>query len=63
MAGRRARAGIERDALRAFATDIFIGLLAGFAFGKAGILPPIASAWLGNIVFGIIGIYLINKRA
>ena len=32
------------------------------AFGKAGILSPIAAAWIGNIVFGIIGIYLINKR-
>jgi lipopolysaccharide export system permease protein len=48
--------------------SIAIGLLyyafmaISIAFGKAGILPPIAAAWLGNIVFGIIGIYLINKR-
>ncbi|MDD3905293.1 MAG: LptF/LptG family permease [Candidatus Omnitrophica bacterium] len=48
--------------------SIAIGLLyyaciaIAIAFGKAGILPPIASAWIGNIVFGIIGIYLINKR-
>lgn len=33
------------------------------AFGKAGFLPPIVSAWLGNVVFAIIGINLINKRA
>jgi lipopolysaccharide export system permease protein len=33
------------------------------AFGKAGILPPVVSAWLGNVVFAIIGIKLINKRA
>jgi lipopolysaccharide export LptBFGC system permease protein LptF len=32
------------------------------AFGKAGILPPLASAWLGNIIFAALGIYLINKR-
>ena len=48
--------------------SIAIGLLyyaclaISIAFGKAGILPPIASAWLGNMVFAIIGIYLINKR-
>ncbi len=48
--------------------SIAIGLLyyaciaISIAFGKAGMLPPIAAAWLGNIVFGIIGIYLINKR-
>lgn len=49
--------------------SIAIGLLyyaciaISIAFGKAGMLPPIAAAWLGNVVFGIIGIYLINKRA
>jgi Predicted permeases len=32
------------------------------AFGKAGILPPIASAWLGNVIFAALGIYLVNKR-
>lgn len=47
--------------------SIVIGLLyyafiaISLAFGKAGILPPMASAWLGNIVFCIIGIHLINK--
>ncbi|MDD5437030.1 MAG: LptF/LptG family permease [Candidatus Omnitrophica bacterium] len=48
--------------------SIAIGLLyyasmaISVAFGKAGILPPIAAAWIGNIIFGIIGIHLINKR-
>ncbi len=48
--------------------SIAIGLLyyaciaISIAFGKAGMLPPFASAWIGNVVFGIIGIYLINKR-
>ena len=32
------------------------------AFGKAGLLEPAVSAWLGNIIFTGIGIYLINKR-
>jgi lipopolysaccharide export system permease protein len=47
---------------------IVIGLLyyafiaISLAFGKAGILPPILSAWLGNIVFSIVGVYFINKR-
>lgn len=49
--------------------SIAIGLLyyaviaISLAFGKAGLLPPIVAAWLGNVVFGILGIYLINKRA
>ena len=49
--------------------SIAIGLLyyafiaISLAFGKAGILPPFIAAWLGNIVFGVLGIHLINKRA
>jgi lipopolysaccharide export system permease protein len=33
------------------------------AFGKAGLLPPILAAWMGNILFGAWGIYLVNKRS
>lgn len=33
------------------------------AFGKAGLLPPIVAAWLGNVIFAALGIHLINKRA
>ncbi|MFH1190203.1 MAG: LptF/LptG family permease [Candidatus Omnitrophota bacterium] len=33
------------------------------AFGRAGILPPIAAAWLGNAGFAVWGIYLVNQRA
>lgn len=49
--------------------SIAIGLLyyaviaMSLAFGKAGFLPPIVAAWLGNVSFGALGIYLINKRA
>ncbi len=49
--------------------SIAIGLLyyafiaISLAFGKAGLLPPIVAAWLGNAVFGVLGIYLINKRS
>lgn len=48
--------------------SIAIGLLyyafiaIALAFGKAGILPPIVAAWLGNVVFAALGIHLINKR-
>jgi lipopolysaccharide export system permease protein len=48
--------------------SIAIGLLyyafmaISIAFGKAGILSPAVSAWLGNVVFGIIGVILINRR-
>lgn len=49
--------------------SIAIGLLyyasiaIALAFGKAGVIPPVLAAWFGNIVFGILGIYLMNKRA
>jgi lipopolysaccharide export system permease protein len=49
--------------------SIVIGLLyyafiaISLALGKAGILSPMLAAWLGNIVFCFIGIYLINKAA
>lgn len=49
--------------------SVAIGLLyyafiaIALAFGKAGILPPIVAAWIGNVVFAGLGIYLINKRS
>lgn len=49
--------------------SIGIGLLyyafiaIALAFGKAGLIPPLAAAWLGNVVFAILGIHLMNKRA
>jgi lipopolysaccharide export system permease protein len=59
-----ARGGV----LMGIGMSIAIGLLyyafiaISLAFGKAGILPPIAAAWLGNVVFAAWGIHLINKR-
>jgi lipopolysaccharide export system permease protein len=32
------------------------------AFGRAGLLPPVIAAWLGNIVFAVWGVCLIQKR-
>ena len=26
--------------------------------GKAGTLPPLLAAWFGNIIFGLVGVYL-----
>lgn len=49
--------------------SIGIGLLyyafiaIALAFGKAGLLPPLAAAWIGNAVFAALGIHLMNKRA
>lgn len=49
--------------------SIAIGLLyyafiaISLALGKAGIMPPILAAWIGNVVFTLLGIHLINKRA
>jgi lipopolysaccharide export system permease protein len=49
--------------------SVAIGLLyyafiaMSLAFGKGGLLPPIVAAWLGNVLFAGIGIYLVNKRA
>ena len=49
--------------------SIAIGLLyyatiaLSLAFGKAGVLPPIVAAWLGNVLFAGFGIYLINRRS
>ena len=32
------------------------------SFGESGHLPPMLAAWLPNIIFGIIGIYLYQRR-
>jgi lipopolysaccharide export system permease protein len=49
--------------------SIVIGLLyyafiaIALALGKGGMLPPFVAAWIGNVVFACIGVYLVNKRA
>jgi lipopolysaccharide export system permease protein len=41
---------------------LYIPLMAvGLALGKGGILPPFLGAWFSNILFGGLGIYLLNK--
>jgi lipopolysaccharide export system permease protein len=41
---------------------LFYGVFAvSTALGKGGLLPPFVSAWFANILFGSLGIYLINK--
>lgn len=54
-------------ALLGMAKGIVIALLyipvmaIGLALGKGGALPPLIGAWFSNILFGGLGIYLINK--
>jgi len=54
-------------ALLGMAKGIVIALLyipvmaIGLALGKSGVLPPLIGAWFSNIIFGGLGIYLINK--
>ncbi|MDP8258738.1 MAG: LptF/LptG family permease [Candidatus Aadella gelida] len=33
------------------------------ALGKGGVLPPVLSAWLSNIIFAGVGIYYINRKS
>jgi len=48
-------------------TSIFIGFVYYFIYafsrslGHSGILPPIISAWLTNILFGIIGVFFLTS--
>jgi lipopolysaccharide export system permease protein len=32
------------------------------AFGEAGLIQPVAAAWLPNIIFGTLAIYLFHRR-
>ncbi len=41
---------------------LFYGLFAiSIALGKGGLMPPLLAAWSSNIIFGILGIYIINR--
>ncbi len=41
---------------------IYYGIMSiCIAFGKAGVLPPIVSSWLANIIFASLGLFLISK--
>lgn len=54
-------------ALRGIGTSVGIVMLyyginsLCLAFGKGGFLPPIISAWLSNLFFAVIGLFLINQ--
>lgn len=54
-------------ALMGMAKGIVVALLyipvmaIGLALGKGGVLPPFIGAWFSNILFGGMGIYLLNK--
>lgn len=56
-------------ALMGIGMSIVIGLLyyatiaIFLAFGKAGLLPPIIAAWIGNVGFAVWGVHLIRKRS
>jgi lipopolysaccharide export system permease protein len=46
----------------AIAFFYWICLNAGLSFGYSGLLPPVISAWITNILFGALGFFLINKQ-
>ncbi|OGW76038.1 MAG: hypothetical protein A2Z72_02190 [Omnitrophica bacterium RBG_13_46_9] len=54
-------------ALLGMAKGIVIALLyiptmaIGLALGKGGMLHPVIGAWFSNIIFGVLGIYLLSK--
>ncbi|MFH1798629.1 MAG: LptF/LptG family permease [Candidatus Omnitrophota bacterium] len=57
------------SALIGMARGILVAILylpvmaVSLALGKGGILPPVISAWLSNVVFALIGVYFIDKRS
>ena len=59
--GHRAIVGTAIGFVITIVTGFFyIGFIAvGTSFGKNGTLPPIASVWIANCIFGTIGIYMI----
>jgi lipopolysaccharide export system permease protein len=58
--------GRKGGLITSFAISLAIGfaywgfIALGVSFGKNGVLPALLSAWIGNIIFGILGIYLMN---
>lgn len=57
------------SALIGMAKGIFFAMLylpvmaLSLALGKAGVIPPVLSAWLGHIVFGMVGVVYINRKS
>ena len=58
--------GRKGGLIASFAISLAIGftywgfIALGVALGKNGILPALLSAWIGNLIFGFLGIYLMN---
>jgi LPS export ABC transporter permease LptG len=52
--------GIGMSIVIGLAYYAFIAI--SIALGKAGALPPVAAAWMGNCVFAGLGVWLVNKR-
>lgn len=57
------------SALIGMAKGIMVAILylpvmaVSLALGKGGVLPPVISAWLSNILFALIGIYFVNRKS
>ena len=60
-AGRRGStsAGIVLAILLGF--SYWLVLAVGLSLGKTGVLPPVLAAWVGNIVFAVLGIVLLLR--
>ena len=41
----------------------YLFMSSAYAFGKSGALPPEIGVWLPNAFFGVLGIYMIRKKA
>jgi lipopolysaccharide export system permease protein len=61
LMGRRSGAAVGFG-ISLFICFVYYAVLeAGRAFGRAGDLPPVVAAWIGNAVFGLIGLSLLLK--
>lgn len=39
----------------------YVALIAGEALGKRGMMPPVVSMWMANVIFGMIALFLLAK--
>ena len=45
----------------ALSFSFYTAFAIGSALGKGGILPPIVSVWMANILFGVVGLFLLQR--